>query len=36
MKPAMLLKELGNIKMEKKENMKEFNHRFNRILNNFS
>jgi len=31
---SMLLKELGNLKMEQKEKVKYFNHRFNRILNN--
>ena len=33
--PTMLLKELGNLKMEQKEKVKEFNQRFNRILNIF-
>lgn len=32
---AMLLKELGNIKIEQKEEVKDFNFRFNRILNKF-
>lgn len=31
----MLLKELGSLKMEKKEKVKYFNQRFNRILNKF-
>lgn len=33
---AMLLKELGSLKMEKKEKVKDFNQRFNQILNKFS
>jgi len=33
--PSMLLKELGNLKMEKKEKVKDFNQRFNHILNKF-
>ncbi len=32
----MLLKELGNLKMEQKEKVKYCNQRFNHILNNFS
>ena len=32
---AMLLRELGNLKMEHKEKVKDFNQRFNRILNRF-
>jgi len=31
----MLLKELTNINMEQKEKVKDFNHKFNRILNKF-
>ena len=31
----MLLKNLGNLKMEKKEKVKDFNQRFKRILKNF-
>jgi len=32
---AMLLKELGTLKMEGKEKVKDFNQRFTRILNKF-
>jgi len=34
--PAMLLKELGSLKMEQKEKVKDFNQMFNRILNKFT
>jgi len=34
--PTMLLKELGSLKMEGKEKVKDFNQRFTRILNKFS
>lgn len=34
--PAMLLKELGSLKMEGKEKVKDFNQRFTRILNKFA
>jgi len=33
--PAMLLKELGSLKMKPKEKVKDFNQRFNHILNKF-
>ena len=33
--PAMLLKELGSLKIEGKEKVKDFNQRFTRILNKF-
>ena len=32
---AMLLNELGNLKMESKEKVKDFNRRFSHILNKF-
>jgi len=34
--PAMLLKEMDSLTMEPKEKVKEFNQRFNHILNNFT
>lgn len=34
--PAMLLKELGSLKMEGKEKLKDFNQRLTHILNKFS
>lgn len=34
--PAMLLKELGSLKMEPKEKVKDFNQRFKCILNKFT
>jgi len=34
--PAMLLKELGSLKMEGKEKVKDFNPRFTHILNKFA
>ena len=33
--PAMLLKELGSLKIEGKEKVKDFNQRFTHILNKF-
>ena len=34
--PTMLLKELGSLKMESKEKVKDFNHRFLCIMNKFA